>query len=207
MNLSVKNMIFAFAAGLVVFSLIMTALCVGMFNSEIEVAKKGDIKQSEETDILTLDNAVIFKADKKEGKGIDFLVFVMIDNTSKRVLITPVYGDYLIPYKNALSYVSTVYDELGNKAFPKMIKAFSGILVDENNIFDIENAINYDIFKANIVSELENNISGDVDWSNYQIEDFIVALKENQTDNTHERIKQIDTEQCVKKFRNLLGKN
>ena len=43
MNLSVKNMIFAFVAGLVVFSLLMTALCMAMFNSEIDVVKDIDI--------------------------------------------------------------------------------------------------------------------------------------------------------------------
>ena len=207
MNLSVKNMIFAFAVGLVVFSLLMFSLCVGMFNSEIEVAKSGEVQRQEPVETITLDNAVIFKADKKEGIGVDFFVLAMIDSTSKRILLTPVYGDCLVPYKNSLSYVSSVYSELGDEAFCEIIKAFSGISIEKKDVFVIKNAINYDSFKSNIVIELESKIEVTDDWSDYQVEDFPVVLKENQTDNTHERIRQIDTEQSVENFRIILGKN
>ena len=207
MNLSVKNMILAFVVGLVVFSLLMLSLCVGMFNSEIEVAKSGETKDQEKVDLIDLDKAIVFKADKKYGSGVDFFVLVLIDNSSKKVLLTPIYGDYLIPYKNALSYVSSVYSEIGNKAFPEIIRAFSGISLEEKDVFDVVNSINYESFKSNIFSELENAAYGISDISEYQIEDFYISVKENQTDNTHERIRQIDTEQSVKNFRTNLGKN
>ena len=206
MNLSVKNMIFAFVVGLVVFSLLMLSLCLGMFNSEIEVAKSGETKEQEKVDLIDLDKAIVFKADKKEGSGVDFFVLALIDNSSKKVLLTPIYGDYLIPYKNALSYVSSVYSEIGNKAFPEIIRAFSGISLEEKDVFDIVNSINYESFKSNIFSELDNAAYGISDISEYQIEDFYISVKENQTDNTHERIRQIDTEQSVKDFRTILGK-
>lgn len=204
MNLSVKNMIFAFVTGLVVFSLIMTAICVGMFNSEVEVAKSGDIDKPESAEVISLDKAVAFKVENNENGGISFIVLAMVDNDNGKVLLTPIYGDYLIPYKNALSYVSNVYLEIGDEMLPEMIKAFSGIALGESDIFAVENIVNYDGLKAVVLAELADKIGGNQSYSSYEVKDFLLVLKENQTENTHERIKQIDTEKSVEKFRNIL---
>ena len=204
MNLSVKNMIFAFVAGLVVFSLIMTALCVGMFNSEIEGAKNVEGMQAETIETVTLDKTIVFKVEKSEG--INFIVLAMIDNNSKKILLTPVYGDYLMPYKNALSYVSNVYLELGDGMLPEMVKAFSGLAVSDTAMRSVENVVNYEGFKSALLSDFSSEISANGDISEYGIEDFTLVLKENQTENTHEKIKQIDTEKSVEKFRTILGK-
>ena len=207
MNLSVKNMLFAFVAGLVVFSLLMTALCVGMFNAEISVAKKQNAEAPISVDTVNLDKAALFNVKNADEDSVNFCVLVMIDSSSKRVLLTPVHGTYLIPYKNALSYVSSVYLELGNAVFPEIVRAFSGILLEESNVYDKDDIVNYDSFKENIFDIIENDMRILADWSSYSVEDFTVVLKENQTNNTHEHIKQIDTEKSVEKFRTILGKN
>ena len=200
MHLSVKNMILAFAIGLVVFSLLMTALCVAMFNSEIDVAKKDVASIVEKHESFSYDNALAFTVEKSEG-GLNFAVLALIDNENKTVFVTPMYGDYLIPYKNALSYVANVYSEIGNKMLPEAIKAFSGVVVPQDNIFKLEGVVNYEGFKAMLVPKLAAVVGGD--FSVYTVKDIELELKENQTKNTHEQIKQVDTEKSVAKFRKL----
>ena len=207
MNLSVKNMIFAFVAGLIVFSLFMTTLCMGMFNAEIPVAKKTNTVPLTTSATINLDKVAVFNIKKNATDDVNFFVLVMIDGNAKKILLTPVYENYLIPYKNALSYVSSIYVELGNSMIPEMVRAFSGISLDEKDIHDKENVINYDSFKANVFDMIENDMNILADWSTYSVEDFFVELKETQTNNTHEQIKQIDTEKSVKKFRTILDKN
>ena len=200
MHLSVKNMILAFAIGLVVFSLLMTALCVAMFNSEIDVAKKDAASAIEKQESFSYDNAIAFTVEKSEG-GLSFAVLTLIDTENKTLFLTPMYGDYLIPYKNALSYVSNVYYEMGDKMLPEAIKAFSGVVVSQDNVFKLEGVVNYEGFKSVLLPRLAVVAGGD--FSGYTVKDVELELKENQTENTHEQIKQVDTEKSVAKFRNL----
>lgn len=204
MNLSVKNMIFAFVAGLVVFSLLMTALCMAMFNSEIDVVKDIDGVEVKNVDTVTLSKTLIFKVGKSDN--VNLFVLAMVDNDSQRILLTPVYGDYLMPYKNALSYVSNVYLELGDEMLQEMVKAFSGLVISDNEILGAENVVNFEGLKSALFTDLSSEISETQNISKYKIEDFTLVLKENKTENTHEKIKQIDTEKSVEKFRTVLGK-
>lgn len=203
MNLSVKNMIFAFAVGLVVFSLIMTAICVAMFNAEIEVAQGDVIDKQESVDMVEPQKTVLYSIKKTDGTGVNFAVLVMIDSDSPQILLTPIYNDYLIPYKNALSYVGNVYSEQGDKMFPEAVKAFSGILIEESDVLDVEGVVNYEGFKSVLLAELSKIT--DKDLSAYTVKDFTLILKETETENTHEQIKQVDTEKSVAKFKNILG--
>lgn len=200
MNLSVKNMILAFAVGLVVFSLLMTALCVAMFNSEIDVAKKDAVSANEKQESFSYDKALAFTVEKSEG-GLSFAVLTLVDTEAKTVFLTPVYGDYLIPYKNALSYVANVYYEMGDKMLPEAIKAFSGVVVPQSNVLGLDGVVNYDGFKSTILPKLSATVGGD--FSDYTVKDLELELKQNQTENTHEQIKQVDTEKSVAKFRNI----
>ena len=202
MNLSVKNMIFAFVAGLVVFSLLMTALCVGMFNSEISVAKGEDvIDENADDKTIDVDGKAIFKIEKTDGSELSFVVLALFDNSEKKILLTPVYGDYLIPYKNALSYISSIYAEMGDEMLPEMVKAFSGIPVDKKDVYGVEGVVNFEGLKAAVPSLLSKNIDNTKNFSEYTIEDFTLELSDNASDS----LKQIDSEKCVLKFRNIIG--
>jgi len=199
MNLSVKNMIFAFVTGLVVFSLIMAIICVGMFNSEIKVAQSDVVSKPDSGEKVGLDGVVVFKV--TNNGEMNFIVLAMVDCKGERILLTPVYSDYLIPYKNALSYVSNVYLEMGDKMIPEAIKAFSGLTVDKNEIVTLENVVNYEGFKAVVLSELAGKVNTDGDISSYRLEALNVALTENSQGN----IKQIDIEKSVEHFKTILG--
>ena len=201
MNLSVKNMIFAFVAGLVVFSLLMTALCVGMFNSEISVAKGEDVVAENEVKTISVDGKAIFKVEKSDGSGLSFVVLALIDNSEKKILLTPVYGDYLIPYKNALSYVSSIYAEMGDEMLPEMVKAFSGLPADKKDVYRVDGVVNFEGLKLAVPSLLSKNVDNTKNFSEYTIEDFTLELSDNASDS----LKQIDSEKCVLKFRNIIG--
>ena len=80
MNISVKDMIISFAAGLVIFSLLMVFVCVGIFNSEIEVAAS-DIPHSVENEKIDLHSVVIFTVPSLDSTNLDFAVLAMLDET------------------------------------------------------------------------------------------------------------------------------
>lgn len=202
MNLSVKNMVFAFVAGVVIFSLLMTAICVAMFNSEIDVARSDTVGALQSSENFCADEILLFTTDKSDG-GLNFAVLAMVDKSEKSIFLTPIYGDYLIPYKNALSYVSSVYSEMGNKMFPEAIKAFSGLAIRENDIIRLDGVVNLEGFKSILIPKL-SSILGE-DFSDFKTTDFALVLRDKQTQNTHEHIRQIDTDKSVEKFRAVLG--
>ncbi len=209
MNISVKDMIISFAAGLVIFSLLMVFVCVGIFNSEIEVAAS-DIPHSVENEKIDLHSVVIFTVPSLDSTNLDFAVLAMLDEKGKTLYFTAVYGDYLMNYRNSLSYVSGVYRKLGNSMLPELVKAFSGVTADK--VVAFQNVINFAEFKT----ELENYFltapdkfvevfDSELSYSEINIKDLPLAISEQKTENTHERIEVIDVESSVEIFKSIIG--
>ena len=147
MNISVKDMLISFVAGLVIFSLLMVVICTGIFDSEIKVAKSTP-HQSDASYTIELHKAVVFTIPKKNGDLLEFSVLAMLDSNRNEIYLTPIYGDFLMNYRDSLSYVSSVYENVGTSMFPEFVKAFSGIVLDENDIIAFYNVINLAEFKT-----------------------------------------------------------
>ena len=206
MNISVKNMLFAFVTGLIVFSLIMTAICIGKFNSEVPVAQN-KIESPEPSDnTFLLDKAIVFKVSDENETNLNFAVLTMIDMGNKNILLTPIYGNYLVPYQSSTqsshSAVSNIYTDVGDDGLVELVKAFSGILINKDNIVNFENVTDYTMFKEKL-SENENVLGADINVSEFAIEDFELALKFENIDTTNREIVKIDIDQTVETFKYL----
>lgn len=203
MNISVKNMLVAFVAGLFVFSFVMLILCTDIFGSKIDIAEKDDFSSIKKVDSIILDKTVVFKENNVDDDG--YFLLAMIDEHSKKIVLVPIYLDYLIPYKGALSYVYSVYSELGDEMLPEMIRAFSGIPIEKENICCIEDTEKYENFMQYVLYELENTVQLSCNLSEYQIQDFCLVIEEKEIDTNHETVNIVDIEQNIKKFRTMLG--
>lgn len=211
MNISVKDMLISFAAGLVIFSLLMVVICMGIFNSEINVAKFG-LPQIDTDDTIALHKSVVFTIPQKSGDALEFSVLAMLDSDKNEIYLTPIYGDFLMNYRDSLSYVSSVYDKVGIAMLPELVKAFSGLLLEENDVVAFHNVINYAEFKTELLNYFtENNgefseiFECDKKVSDFKVTDFPLVTVESRTDDTHVIIKTIDTEKSVEKFKSILG--
>ena len=208
MNISVKDMIISFAAGLVIFSLLMVFICIGIFNSEIEVSAF-DIPHSVENEKIDLHSAVVFTVPSADDANLELAVLAMLDEKGKTLYFTAVYGDYLMNYRNSLSYVSGVYREVGDSMLPELVKSFSGVTVEE--VVAFQNVINFAEFKT----ELGNYFStapdkfvevfnSELSYSEINIKDLPLAIKVQKTENTYERIEVIDVERSVETFKSII---
>ena len=211
MNISVKDMLISFVAGLVIFSLLMVVICTGIFNSEIKVAKSTP-HPNDASYTIELHKAVVFTIPKKNGDLLEFSVLAMLDSNRNEIYLTPIYGDFLMNYRDSLSYVSSVYENVGTSMFPEFVKAFSGIVLDENDIIAFYNVINLAEFKTEFLNYFtENNgefsklFECDKQISDFKFNDFPIETVESRTEDTHVIIKTIDTEKTVTKFKSILG--
>lgn len=200
MNISVKNMLFAFVTGLIVFSLIMTAICVGKFNSEVPVAQNKIERPESSDNTFLLDKAIVFKVSGESETNLNFAVLAMIDMENKNILLTPIYGNYLVPYQSSHSTVSNIYTDVGDNGLVELVKAFSGILLNKGAVVNFEHVTDYRMFKEKL-PENENVFGTDINVSEFTIEDFELALKFENIDTTNREIVKIDIDQTVENFK------
>ena len=211
MNISVKDMLVSFAIGLVVFSLIMVALCCGIFNSQIKVAK-AESPQNEVAYKIDLHKSVIFAIPEKEGDNLYFSVLVMIDQDRKEMYLTPVYGDLLMNYRDSLSYVSGVYEKVGSAALTELVRSFSGLSLEESAVISFKNVMNFTEFKTELYTYFSQNnddflemFECDKQFSEFKLIDFPLVTADCQIQNTHQMVKTIDVEKSVSNFKSILG--
>ena len=211
MNISIKDVLISFVAGLVIFSLVMVALCSGIFNSQIEVAK-AESPQNDVVDTIDLHKAVIFTVPQKDGKDLYFSVLAMLDSDRNEIYLTPVYGDLLMNYRDSLSYVSSVYEKVGGVTLKELVKAFSGLSIEENDIVEFKNVINFAEFKIELSSYFSQNSDDffelfecDKQFSDFKLIDFPLVTADCQIQNTHQTVKTIDVDKSVSNFKSILG--
>lgn len=211
MNISVKDMLISFVAGLVIFSLLMVVICAGIFDSEIKVATSAP-PQADAHHTIELHKAVVFTIPQKNGDSLEFFVLAMLDSNENEIYLTPVYGDLLMNYRDSLSYVSSVYEKVGASMLPELVKAFSGLLIEENDIVAFHNVINLAEFKSELLNHFTENSSEFSEIfecnkliSDFKLNDFLLETVESRTEDTHVIIRTIDTEKSVAKFKSILG--
>ena len=204
MHFSLKNMLFSFAAGLVVFSLLMVWVCSDYFNSEVKVALSDKTPAATSSDKYNLHEAVVFKS--CDNNGLDFAVLVIVDTHNDKMLFSRLSGNYLMNYRDSMSYISNVYDSVGDTALVELVKAVSGISV--NKVIPLDGSVAYD----KVVDEIQKLFEADsalfadtfnteADALGFDMIEFPIVTSIIQTENTHENIVVIDTEKTVNKFK------
>lgn len=208
MHFSLKNTLFSFVVGLVVFSLLMLAVCCWYFNSEVEVATDESQPTIEDGRVLELSGAVIYK--NCNGEELEYAVLVTYDDRYKQLLFSKISGDFLMNYRDSMSYVSSVYSDVGDTALVELVNSFSGI--NAAQVIELEDSVAYD----DVVLEIQKLFWADgelmkevfnTDSSIFSVDtvEFPIVTQAMQTDNTHEDIIIINTDETVKKFKNTFG--
>lgn len=208
MHFSLKNTLFSFVVGLVVFSLLMLAVCCWYFNSEVEVATDESQPTIESGRVLELSGAVIYK--NCNGEELEYAVLVTYDDRYKQLLFSKISGDFLMNYRDSMSYVSSVYADVGDTALVELVNSFSGI--NAAQVIELDGSVAYD----DVVLEIQKLFWADgelmkevfnTDSSIFSVDtvEFPIVTQAMQTDNTHEDIIIINTDETVKKFKNTFG--
>ena len=195
MNISFKNMLASFVAGVVLFSLIMLGICTGFFNSTVGVKETAVEAKDRYGEQIALSDTVVFQIADAEEDGI-FAVFAIVDDNAQKMFITPIYSDLLVPYKESFSHVSTLFDKMGKDALISIIKTFSGISVTESDFEEVKNASDIIGFKDEI---------GKSEYSKYELCEFPLVLKLRVAEDTREHMKIVDVDETVDKFKYSLG--
>ena len=212
MNIAVKDVLVSFVVGVIIFSLLMLVVCVGIFNSEIEVSA-GEPACISETEKINLHKTVVFAVNSEENSKLSLAVFAMFDESRKELYLTPIYGDYLMNYKDSLSYVSNVYAEVGTDMLCELVKSFSGLSVSEDDVKVFEKSvINFAEFKTELSALYSVNdgmfaetFDSGTAFSDISLKVIALPIEEQKTENTHQRIQVIDVARAVDRFKSIVG--
>ena len=195
MNISFKNMLTSFAVGVVLFSLIMLAVCTEFFDSTVDVRKNEKNASEEVFETITLSDAVVFEIANAEPGGL-WAVFAIVDDSNQKIFLTPLYSEHLVPYKESFSHIATLSQKLGRTALIGTIKNFSGITIDDENFVKLSDIADMNALKAKLL---------EIGFSEYEPCDFPLVIKSRKAEDTREQIKLVDIDATVNKFKLSLG--
>lgn len=134
MRLSLKNMLISFALALVVFSVIMTAICLSIYRSGIDVRTKepaDDISEALPSQKSRYDfSETILYYDTDADNGFRFAMLVGISDSRKIITLTPISDMLPVNYKNGIYYASSIYRTEGEGVFSSLALALFGIEPD-----------------------------------------------------------------------------
>ncbi|MBQ7293892.1 MAG: hypothetical protein IJW79_09160 [Clostridia bacterium] len=201
MNISLKNMLTSFAAGVLLFSLIMLVVCIVFFNSTVEVKEKAVTVEAEKITEIKLSGCIVFEFEETDENNL-FCVLVMVDDSNKKLFFTPLYSDYLVPYKGSFSQISTLTEKLGNDVIANTIKTFSGIEIAENDFRNFEAASDKSDLKDKIQSYFLTEQS---EVAQYEICEFPLIIKSRTVEDKNEQKKIVDVDANVNMFKLSLG--
>lgn len=165
MKLSLKNMLISFALSLVLFSVVMTAVCVSIYRSRIDVRTgEGDgdvsVMLPSRENLYSFSETLLYYAENGDS-GIRYAVFVGISDDDKTVILTPIADTLPVNFKNKVYYVSSITASGGE--IEELVEALIGIKPTESidvKRFDLEIASTVDGFFAQIKEMVQNDYRG-----------------------------------------------
>ena len=129
MRLSLRNMLISFAISLVIFSIAMTCICVGIYQSRIHdriAAEVADVSHTlpsyqcrynfSKTSIY-LDGSAEFSLS----------ALIAVDEKEKLIIITPFLSELPINYKNGIYFVSSILKAEGDAEISEIVSALTGV--------------------------------------------------------------------------------
>lgn len=124
-------MIISFVLALVVFSVIMTVVCVSIYQNSIGVREAKEEKQistslPNQTCRYEFSETVLYYAED-EAAQLRYAVLVGIDTQHSLITLTPISASLPVSYKGGIYRVSSIYKDGGREALPELIYALTGI--------------------------------------------------------------------------------
>jgi len=138
MRLSLKNMLISFVAALVVFSIVMTVICVGIYRSGIDertVSVEGDVSHTLPTKQCRYDfseTGFYWNSDR----NFKYAIFVGVVESERLVVYTPILPDLPVRYKNGIYFVSSIVQAEGGDELLNLLTALTGLEVETYSFGD-----------------------------------------------------------------------
>ena len=171
MKLSFKQMIVSFAVSLVLFSLVMTVICVGIFNRFVKERTSGNettVAQSLPTrkTVYNFSDAVIYYQEDWNA------VMVFVCDAEKKLLLMPISESLPMNFENKIYFVSSICEKKGSDALFDIACALSGIKPD--HLFSVDTSIDrINQFAEDVLGILKE------DYQGYVTETISIQVDEN----------------------------
>jgi hypothetical protein len=139
MHICWKSFLLSFAVAVLLFALLMTAVCLGVFNKFIPSAEL-DESLDQPTDAIVERSSYesyIFYCNDKENGALDFALLVRVNGEDKQLLVTPLEGEDLLERQGVLFYVRSLCQDYGIGELSPIFEALTGHEASEERILNV----------------------------------------------------------------------
>ena len=139
MRICWKSFLLSFCLALLLFSLLMTGICLGVFERFVPKAKVDSGLESASDFIgkRACYESYIFYCDDKDGQSLDFALLIRVDEAEKRVLATNLSGDVILERQGMLFYIRSLCETYGKGELSPIFAALTGYEVPTQRILNV----------------------------------------------------------------------
>ena len=174
MRISWKSVLISFALSLIVFSVVMTVVCISIFRSQVGVRVDGGNNEASsglpsQTSRYDFSETRLYYSTNSDD-DLRFAAFVGISQSQKVITLTRIDKKLPVNYKNAFYFVANIY---GEQTLSDITYALTGILPDKEvdmRTYGFSRAEDMEEFCQQIESLMQDSYDG------YLIEYVDVAL-------------------------------
>ena len=138
MRICWKSFLLSFCVALLLFSLLMTGICLGVFEKFVPKAEHDPLTGSS-SDLVgkrACYESCIFYCDDKDGQALDFALLIRVDPGEKKVLATNLSGDVILERQGKLFYIRSLCETYGKKELSPIFAALTGYEVSTERILN-----------------------------------------------------------------------
>ena len=189
MKLSLKNMLISFVAALLVFSVVMTAICIGIYRSKIgerTVDMEGEVSHTLPTRQCRYDffDTYLYW---NSSRDFQYAVFVGVIEEERLIVYTPISPDLPVQYKNGIYFVSSIVEAEGTEELSDILVALTGIAAD--------NYVNGDFLSYNPGNTADEYVASlvaptNASWEGYNTMRIDIILDGNGVADNHKTMEQ-----------------
>lgn len=188
MKLSLKHMVISFIAALILFSVIMSVICVSVFWNRVDdrlTDGKGQVVEElpKRSEIYAFSECTVYYGE--ENDKVSYAVLVCVSQEEKILTLTPFEASLPVPFWNSIYFVSTICEKNGADALRDIASALTGMKVQTVVCADgetVPNADSLDGFVNGVTAYLENTYQG------FEIKTFPVVLDKDGVADTEKTV-------------------
>ena len=139
MRICWKSFFIAFGLAVLLFSLLMTGVCIGVFNKFVPKAER-DVSLDAPVDLAEKRasyESYIFYCNDKEGDELAFALLVRIDEKEKRLLVTELSGEALLERQGMHFYIHSLYETHGKEELSPIFATLTGYETSNDKILNV----------------------------------------------------------------------
>ena len=134
-----KSFFIAFGLAVLLFSLLMTGVCVGVFNKFVPEAER-DVSLDESVDFSeerASYESYIFYCTDKDNDELTFALLVRMDEKGKCFLVTELSGEALLERQGMHFYIHSLYEAYGKEELSPIFATLTGYETSNDRIRNV----------------------------------------------------------------------